>query len=168
VQFDNGFAIISIVNPDPHSPTTNADHVERLRTCEVVLEWLMHPDAAPVNAWRVEYRDLTGGWFHGPIVRMSERTGDPSVVASREFRSRSAGIEGRARWVAIIGYLASGRIFCFADFCVGLWRWDLAAKTPWRQGNHETAKAFHWVSFWRLGVQSDANEPRRKDAELLL
>ena len=78
MMLDSQLAIIGTFNLDPRSTTTNTEQVLMVRDSEVVqeLQRLMHADAAPANAWRVGYRDLTLGWFHAPFVRLSEWTGD--------------------------------------------------------------------------------------------
>ena len=39
-----------------------------------------------------------------------------------------------------------------AAFRVGPWLWELAAKTPRRQGIHKTKPVFLGLTTWRLGV----------------
>lgn len=78
MMLDRTVAIIGTFNLDPRSTNTNTEQVLMIRDSEAVhdLAELMQLDAAPRNAWRVGYRDLTCGWFHAPLVRMSEWTGD--------------------------------------------------------------------------------------------
>jgi cardiolipin synthase C len=75
---DRQLAIIGTFNLDPRSTHTNTEQVLMITDSEAVqdLAQLMQLDAAPQNAWRVGYRDLTLGWFHAPFVRLSEWTGD--------------------------------------------------------------------------------------------
>ncbi|HEX3135175.1 MAG TPA: phospholipase D-like domain-containing protein, partial [Planctomycetota bacterium] len=78
MMLDRQLAIIGTFNLDPRSTHTNTEQVLMIRDSDAVqdLASLMQHDAAPANAWRVGYRDLTCGWFHAPFVRLSEWTGD--------------------------------------------------------------------------------------------
>ena len=78
VLLDRTLAIIGTFNLDPRSTHTNTEQILMIKDSAVVqdLARLMEDDAAPRNAWRVGYAELTCGWFHSPFVRMSEWTGD--------------------------------------------------------------------------------------------
>lgn len=78
VLADGAVAVVGTFNLDPRSQHINTEQVLILWGDAIAgdLATLIDRDSAPGNAWRVGERDLTMGWFHAPLIRLSEWTGD--------------------------------------------------------------------------------------------